>query len=119
MIKRDLKLNLRQALMPKMPVKDSIKMSFWQKFIKYRRFPFKFVTHLLLVVFVTVQVFLFAREREDYLFSAGDTIINSFLPEGFQGSQESKNGYATYEFFKMEDVVDHIDETVKNVGEKY
>lgn len=101
--------------MPKMSTKDSIRMSFWQKFIKYRRFPFKFVTHLLLLVFVTVQVFLFASEREDYLFSAGGTIVNSFMPDGFEESKETANGYATFSFYKMDEVVEHIEETVNNV----
>jgi hypothetical protein len=101
--------------MPKMPVRDEVNMSFWQKFIKYRRFPFKFVVHALIVVFVTVQVYMFASERETYLYSAGGTIINSFLPEGYENSQESKNGFATFNFYKIDDVVNHIDKTIENV----
>ncbi|MNY71897.1 hypothetical protein D3C86_2103430 [compost metagenome] len=37
------------------------------------------------------------------------------MPEGFEESKESLNGYATFSFYKMEDVVEHLETTVQNV----
>lgn len=113
--KKNLRVNIMNTFAPRMPVKDSIKMSFWEKFIKYRRFPFKFVVHLLLLIFVTIQVFLLSNQRAAYLYSTGKTIFNTFLPSDFETLIESKNGHTTYSFYKVNDAIEHVEQVVKNV----
>lgn len=101
--------------LPNIPLVDRIALSPWQKLLKYKRFPFKLIVHILLTVLVTVQVFLFSSGREAYLYSAGDTIINRFLPAGFIPVQASGTGYNSVFFYKSNDVIKFVKQTVNNV----
>ncbi|KAG2388051.1 hypothetical protein C9374_000901 [Naegleria lovaniensis] len=106
------KSSLYRKLVPKIPIREELRLSAWQKFIKYRRFPFKFCTHMLLLILVTTQLFLFAGNREDYLSNAGKIIANNFLPQGYLSLKDAKTGFNTFYFDDCEDIVNHIGWTV-------
>jgi len=101
--------------MPKIPLMDRLAMSPWQKLIKYKRFPFKFVVHILLTILVTVQVFLFSSGRETYMYASGDTIVNRFLPQDYVNTQASGTGYNTFYFYKIDDLTAYIEKIVPRV----
>ncbi|KAL0485511.1 hypothetical protein AKO1_014957, partial [Acrasis kona] len=70
--------------------------------------------HILLLIFITVLVGMFSSQREGYLFSVGSTLSNTFLPPGFIIQQFSKNGFDTTYFYKISDVLGHLDKTIEN-----
>ncbi|KAL9642756.1 hypothetical protein ABK040_009833 [Willaertia magna] len=106
-----------RKLVPKIPLQEDVQLSAWEKFIKYKRFPFKFCVHFILLVLVTCQLFLFSENREQYLANVGTTITNTFLPEGYLSSAESKTGYNSYYFYNYKDIIDHVGDTVQKYYE--
>ncbi len=98
--------------LPEIPIRDQIQMSPWKKLTRYRRFPYKFAIHIVLVCLVTIQVLLFSQQRETYLYNAQQTLSSTFMPEGSLSLIETGDGYVTSYFYDVDSFVKFMGETV-------
>uniref|UniRef100_A0A7S1KQV2 Polycystin cation channel PKD1/PKD2 domain-containing protein n=1 Tax=Percolomonas cosmopolitus TaxID=63605 RepID=A0A7S1KQV2_9EUKA len=106
-------LRFRSASSQNVSIEQRLTLSPLQKFKTYGRIPFKLLTHVALLIFITLQIVLFTWYRQPYLSTMGLGFVNTFLPEGFQNLQENAEGYYTYYFQSINETLEHVRSVVE------
>lgn len=84
--------------MDDIPLKSKIILGPVQKYYLYNRFPWKFITHIILVTLTTLQVILFIENTGPYTRSANDFFLKKFL--------NSDENYNEFEFDRFRNFYD-------------
>lgn len=88
-------------MFPPMPVRDQLTLSPLQKWRKYRRLPYKFTVHVLIVCLCSALIILQAAQYAKYSNNTNDTFQKLFFPTAFADG-----------IFTMEDFVQTINQSL-------
>jgi len=98
----------------RMSPKDSLTLSWWMKWKKYRRFPFKFVLHLAITALVTALVFLDVNDLTAYSVANYATFYQIFYPSSFSPTYGLSEPSDTLHFYDIPSVVKAANKSVQS-----
>ncbi|KAL9650701.1 hypothetical protein ABK040_001757 [Willaertia magna] len=87
------------------------------KLLRYGRFPWKLIIHVILLVVITVEIVLFTQTHQAFFLTVDATFSNTFLPAGFESIESNVAGHYTSYLLEYEDVVSDIKKTVETFYE--
>ena len=94
-----------------MTTKERLRLSAWQKWKFYGRFPWKLSLHLLLLLTTTIRLMSWNTFSDDYFRATSRTFTYFFLPEDYDFSDGSDR---TYNIYTFETATQAIERVVKN-----
>jgi len=92
----------------RIPAKDRVMLSTWQKWIMYGQFPYKLVLHVVLVFLTTWQILFFNGQDAAYRRAAHRNWYYYFFPKEFDF--EARNFY----LYTVDETVDSLSRAVLN-----
>lgn len=115
-------------------VEDEVRLSPLQKLLKYRRIPWRIFIDLTLCLILfllvrssslalctassitnTLQVMFMSMYKKPYNWLSAQSFVRNFLPKGFEDLKENTDGFHTFYFSEMGEVVKaigHVSQTV-------
>ncbi|GMI09773.1 hypothetical protein TrRE_jg2534 [Triparma retinervis] len=89
-----------------MTPEETLDLSPWAKWILYRKFPYKLLIHLTLVVITTTHVLTINRIFDSYSRAVGSTWASLLFPPGYQTGSERQWGMG-YELYTVPSTLSH------------
>ena len=89
---------------------DRVTLTWYEKWQKHGRFPWKFVFHVALLVFSTWQIVLLNHEDAQYFRAIQRNWMYFFFPEDFDFDKRS------YYIYDLDSTLDSIRNAVEGVG---
>eukprot|EP00944_MAST-04C_sp_MAST-4C-sp1_P014127 g14127.t1 len=92
-----------------MTTKERLRLSAWQKWKFYGRFPWKLSLHLLLLLTTTIRLMSWNASNDEYFHATSRTFTYFFLPEDYDFPADR-----TYNIYTFETATRAIERVVKN-----
>ena len=95
-----------------MTTKERLRLSAWQKWKLYGRFPWKLTLHLLLLLLTTLRLLSWNVSNDEYFRATSRTFTYFFLPEDYEFPADR-----AYTIYTFESATKAIERVVKNYEE--
>lgn len=96
-----------------MTLEEQFTLSWYDKWRKHGRFPFKFIFHLIVTIMTTTLIFMIHKDTQ-YVVASMNTFYHSFFPDGYQPRYGFAPGTNSIILYDVDDTINAINNTVFN-----